>query len=83
MLNLINAVDTNARLDELEGEEDGNMLEVKGKLDAGEYVLLVDSDGRLAGFSMPNNSLEMTFTEVTLIGSCLPEVSSGTEAPAA
>ncbi len=75
MLNLIKAVDDNARLDELKGEEKDNILEVSGKLEGGEYVLKIDKDGKLAGFDMDNNKLEMTFTNITPID---PGV-SGTE----
>ena len=60
MLNLIKVVDDYARLDELKGEEKDGMLEVSGKLDGGEYVLIVDKDGILSRFEMPNNKLTMT-----------------------
>lgn len=64
MLNLIKAVDENARLEELSGEESEGMLKISGTLDGGEYVLTVDKDGNLSGFEMANNSLKMAFTEL-------------------
>lgn len=67
MLNLIKVVDDYARLDELKGEESDGMLEVSGKLEGGEYILVVDKDGVLSRFEMPNNKLTMTFTELTEI----------------
>ncbi len=76
MLNLIKAVEDNARLDELKGEEKDNILEVSGKLEGGEYVLKIDKDGRLSGFDMDNNKLKMTFTNLTPIDAG----ESGTEA---
>ncbi len=69
MLNLIEAVDTNARLEELSGEDSDGMLAVKGSLDGGEYTLTVDENGHVSAFEMPNNLLKMTFTELTVISS--------------
>ena len=65
MLNLIEAVDKNAKLTELKGEEKDDMLAVSGKLDSGDYVLTVDKEGKLCGFSMENHKLEMKFTELS------------------
>lgn len=76
MLNLIKAVDDNARLEELKGEEKDNVLEVSGKLEGGEYVLVVDKDGKLAGFEMDNNKLKMTFTDLTSIDAGAESASS-------
>ena len=81
MLNLIRAVDDNARLEELKGEEKDDILEVSGKLEGGEYVLKVDKDGKLSGFDMDNNKLKMTFTNVSPIDSGT-EPSSSSEAAA-
>lgn len=67
MLNLIKAVDDNARLEELKGEEKDNTLEVSGKLEGGEYVLKVDKNGKLCGFEMDNNKLTMTFSNLSPI----------------
>ena len=67
MLNLIKVVDTQARLDELNGVEKDGMLEISDKLDSGEYTLIVDKNGILVGFEMPNNKLTMTFTELSEI----------------
>lgn len=64
MLNLIEAVDTNARLDELKGSENDNVLEVSGSLDGGEYVICVGKDGRLISFEMENNKLKMIFSDM-------------------
>ncbi|MBP5581685.1 MAG: hypothetical protein J6X85_07880 [Ruminococcus sp.] len=64
MLNLIKAVEDNARLAELSGEESGGMLKISGSLDGGDYTLSVDKDGLLSGFEMPNNKLTMRFSEM-------------------
>ena len=67
MLNLMDAVDTAAKLTELKGEEKDGMLLISGSLEGGDYTVTVDENGQLAAFSMPNNQLSMTFREVTLI----------------
>ncbi len=65
LTNLIEAVDTNARADELKGSEnDEGMLEISGSLEGGDYVLTVDSNGYIAAFDMPNNLLEMSFSDL-------------------
>lgn len=64
MLNLIKAVDDNAKLDELSGEESDGMLKISGSLDGGDYTLSVDGNGLLSGFEMPNNKLSMKFSEM-------------------
>lgn len=64
MLNLIKAVDDNAKLGELSGEDSDGMLKVSGSLDGGDYTLTVDKDGLLSGFEMPNNKLTMKFSEM-------------------
>lgn len=64
MLNLIKAVDENARLEELSGEESDGMLKISGALDGGDYVITVDKDGNISSFEMANNSLKMSFTEL-------------------
>lgn len=66
MLNLIKAVDDNARLAELKGEEKDDTLEISGKLEGGEYIITVDKDGRLLSFEMPNNKLKMLFGELKI-----------------
>ena len=68
MLNLIKAVDDNARLDELKGEEDGELLKISGELEGGEYILSVDKNGSLSCFEMPNNQLTITFLGLSVIG---------------
>lgn len=77
MLNLIKAVDDNARLSELKGEEKDDTLEISGKLDGGEYSIIVDKDGRLVGFNMPGNNLKIVFTDMTVTGEA-PTVTSPT-----
>ena len=64
MLNLIEAIDTNARLEELKGTENDNVLEVGGSLDGGEYVICVGKDGKLISFEMENNKLKMFFSDM-------------------
>jgi len=64
MLNLIKAVEDNAKLDELSGEESDGMLKISGSLDGGDYTLTVDGNGLLSGFEMPNNKLSMKFSEM-------------------
>ena len=68
MLNLIKAVDDNARLDELKGEEDGELLKISGELEGGEYILSVDKNGSPSCFEMPNNQLTITFLGPSVIG---------------
>ena len=67
MLNLISAVDSLAKNEELSGSEKDGLLEIEGKLEGGEYVLTVDKDGKIVSFAMPNNDLMITFSEVTEI----------------
>ena len=74
MLNLIKAVDENAKLDELNGEEDGDLLRISGSLEGGDYTLTVDKNGAPSKFEMPNNQLTITFTGVTVMGE-VPETS--------
>lgn len=64
MLNLIKAVEDNAQLAELSGEESDGLLKISGSLDGGDYTLTVDKDGLLSGFDMPNNKLTMKFSEL-------------------
>ena len=66
---LIEAVDTNARLEQLTGTENNGFLEIGGSLDAGEYTLRVDGSGLPAAFMMPNNNLTVRFEEVQVITS--------------
>lgn len=63
MLNLIEAVDGHSKADELKGEDNNGDIEISGRLEGGDYTLIVDKNGTLKGFSMPNNELNMTFTE--------------------
>lgn len=64
MLNLMKAVDDNAKLDELSGEESGGLLKISGSLDGGDYIMTVDENGWLSGFEMPNNKLTMKFSDM-------------------
>lgn len=64
MLNLIEAIDTNARLEELKGTENDNVLEIGGSLDGGEYVICVGKEGKLISFEMENNKLKMIFSDM-------------------
>lgn len=67
MLNLMKAVEDNAKLDELTGEENEGMLSIKGNLDGGEYILTVDENGLLSSFEMPNYKLKMRFNEIRTV----------------
>ena len=78
MINLIEAVDTNARLDELKGSENDNVLEVSGSLDGGDYVISVGKDGKLISFEMENNKLKMIFTDMKEMLSVSEETTSMT-----
>lgn len=79
MLNLIKAVDDNARLDELKGEEKDGLLNITGKLEGGEFTLIVDKNGKLSGFEMDNNKLKMIFTDLSEITDISPETTSAVE----
>ncbi len=63
MLNLIEVIDSNARLEELKGTENDNILELNGSLDAGEYVLSVGKDGKPVSFEMENNNFKIIFSD--------------------
>ena len=78
MTELISAVEENASKEELSGEEKDDTLRISGSLDAGSYTLIVDTDGNLCGFEMPNNKLTMSFTNFTLTGS-QPEAQTSAE----
>lgn len=64
LLNLIDAVDTNARSEELKGASNEGMLEISGSLECGDYVITVDDKGYIHSFSMPNNLLKIAFSDV-------------------
>ena len=80
MLNLMKAVDENAKTEELSGKEDGDMLKIEGTLDGGDYTLTVDNDGLLSRFDMPNNKLTMRFTEMKTAEISLEQGTSETAA---
>ena len=67
ILNLIEAVDSNAKLDKLNGSEKEGLLEITGTLEGGDYILKVDTDGHISEFKMPNNKLKIVFTDVNTI----------------
>lgn len=81
MLNLIEAVDTNARLEELKGSENGDMLEVSGSLEGGDYIICVSRDGKLSSFEMENNKLKIVFSDMKEIEGTMEQVQSTTELP--
>lgn len=78
MLNLIEAVDTNARLEELKGSENDNVLEISGSLEGGDYIISVGKDGKLISFEMENNKLKIVFSDLKEISSA-PEQAQTTE----
>ncbi len=67
ILNLIEAVDSNAKLDKLNGSEKEGLLEITGTLEGGDYILKVDTEGYISEFEMPNNKLKIVFTDVNTI----------------
>ncbi|MDE5771033.1 MAG: hypothetical protein K2I06_05300 [Ruminococcus sp.] len=79
MLNLIEAVDTNARLEELKGNENGDMLEVSGSLEGGDYIISVSRDGKLSSFEMENNKLKIVFTDMKEIEGTTEQEQTTTE----
>lgn len=72
MLNLMKAVDDNAKTEELSGEETDGGFAVKGKLEGGDYVLTLNENGEISEFEMPNNKLKMIFSDYKLIESTNP-----------
>ncbi len=83
MLELIEAVDSNARENELRGSEKDGMLEIKGSLEAGDYILTVDGKGNISGFEMPNNLLSISFKDVMTVEVRPEETAPATEASSA
>lgn len=67
LVNMIEAVDTNARSEELKGSDKDGIFQIAGSLDGGDYVLMLDSNGNIKSFDMPNNLLKIDFSEVKMI----------------
>ena len=63
LLCLVEAVDTNARLEQISGIEKDGMIEISGSLEAGEYILTLNKDGSVHSFDMPNNLLSIRLTD--------------------
>lgn len=78
MLELIEAVDSCAKLEELSGKEEDGALLIGGNLEAGEYTLSVDGEGSISAFEMPGSKLKIVFSEVTAIEGALPEETTET-----
>ncbi|HOR23008.1 MAG TPA: hypothetical protein PLY43_09825, partial [Ruminococcus sp.] len=78
MLELIEAVDSCAKLEELSGKEEDGALLIGGNLEAGEYTLSVDGEGSISAFEMPGSKLKIVFSEVTAIEGALPEEATET-----
>ena len=72
LLNLIDAVDSNARSEELKGTVNEDMLELSGALDSGEYTITVNDGGYISSFSMPNNLLKIAFSDMEVLSSQQP-----------
>lgn len=66
LTNLISAVDTAAREEQLHGTESEGLLNINGNLESGDYTLSIDDKGLIHSFEMPNNLLKIVFTEVTV-----------------
>jgi len=79
MLNLIEAVDTNAKNEKLAGNEKNGMIDISGSLEGGDYILTVDRNGTISAFEMPNNKLKIVFSEVTAISPIAEETTQNTE----
>lgn len=78
LTNLISAVDSAAREEELQGTENEGLLNINGSLDGGDYTLSVDSNGNIHTFEMPNNLLKIAFSDVNSVSA--PQTSQTTEA---
>lgn len=77
---LIDVVDTTAEMPEISGEEKDGKILVEGETEQGRYTLKMDKSGTITGFSMPNLSLEMTFTDFQENGSGMTETTESTTA---
>lgn len=77
LTNLISAVDTAAREEQLHGTESEGLLNINGNLESGDYTLSIDDKGLIHSFEMPNNLLKIVFTEVTV--SETPQISQASE----
>lgn len=81
LLNLISAVDDLAKNEELTGTDKDGKLEISGSLEGGEYILTVDENGKISSFEMPNNKLNITFTDVVPIDGGQQPTDEGTIQP--
>lgn len=72
LLNLIDAVDSNARSEELKGTVNEDMLELSGSLESGEYTITVNDNGYISSFAMPNNLLKIAFSDMEVLSSQQP-----------
>lgn len=77
LTNLISAVDTAAREEQLQGTESEGMLNINGTLESGDYTLSIDDKGYIHSFEMPNNLLKIVFTEGTVSGT--PQIPQSSE----
>ncbi|MDE7363680.1 MAG: hypothetical protein K2N27_02145 [Ruminococcus sp.] len=79
LVNMIEAVDTNARSEELKGSDKDGVFQIAGSLDGGDYVLMLDSNGNIKSFDMPNNLLKIDFSEVKMIQGITAETTTEQE----
>lgn len=79
LVNMIEAVDTNARAEELKGSDKDGIFQIAGSLDGGDYVLMLDSSGNIKSFDMPNNLLKIDFSEVKMIQGITTETTTEQE----
>jgi hypothetical protein len=74
LLELIEAVDTNARNDKLSGSEKEGIFMIDGSLEGGDYILSLDENGDISSFDMPNNLLRISFHDVQHTEIQIPDV---------
>ncbi len=74
LLELIEAVDTNARADKLSGSEKEGIFMIEDSLEGGDYILCLDENGDISSFDMPNNLLRISFHDVQHTEAQIPDV---------